>query len=645
MSCAPPELLARERLPEQCAGPSGLRGGRPAADSAGLKYWAFVSYSHSDSAWAAWLHKAIETYRVPARLRRRGGAAGEIPRNLYPLFRDRDELPSSADLGGKIHEALAQSRNLIVICSPKAAASRWVEQEIRAFRALGRGDRIFALIVDGEPKAAAGSIGRECFPPALRDGEPLAADARPGKDTRDAARLKLIAGILDVGLEELRQRERHRVLQQRLRGAISAIAAAAVLMLVYAGVADKGLDVPGAERLRHGLDRYHLSWFRPVRSEPEIRQAAGQAEASLIDRMRREWRDGSWQRPNSTRVTGPKVAISPWVTSQAMWAVFTAISPTDKALPDFLAVLEAPFAPGLPVEASGRKFGWFVSDADFPEAEPALMTIGAQAAALGRSDLLDPGQRSHLLSRLAYAQEASDIYRPVVDGGWNMYPQQDDPTAHATFATAEAFQALIELRHARLDWEGDPGRLDAMLHATFGWLVNQFDAASNPPGWHADPRRGPVADGLTLQIYAELLRCEDEDGISLPAAILQAIAGQIDGLLGRPMDYPVSAASYTRVFTNFDGTRVTRWQDVTFIWLPYAIEVAQRWLHRLERNGGSPEALLQAQRVLGYLVVDLGSRSFPDAESGKAPTFVASETLHALTSVMPVTVAQTLSRP
>jgi hypothetical protein len=626
--------LVRERLPEQRAGPIEFSQGPPAVDSSTFKYWAFVSYSHSDSTWAAWLHKAIETYRVPTRLRRRGDAAGELPRNLYPLFRDRDELPSSADLGGKIHEALTQSRNLIVICSPQAALSRWVDQEIRTFRALGRGDRILALIVDGEPKAAPGASGRECFPPALREGEPLAADARPGRDTRDAARLKLIAGILGVGFEELRQRERRRVLQQRLRRAISAIGGIATLMLAYVGVADKGLDVPGAERLRRGLDHYHFSLFRPVRSQPEIRQVAGRAQAALIDRMQREWLDGSWRRPNSTRATGPKVAISPWVTSQAMWAVFKAISPSDRTLPDFLAALDAPFAQELPVEAGGKKFGWFVSDADFPEAEPTLMTIGALATAIGRNDLLDPEQRRHFLSRLAYAQQAADIYRPVADGGWNMFPQQDEPTRHATFATAEALLALIELRHAHLDWEGNAAQVDAMLRATSDWLVNQFDATSNPPGWHADPGQGPVADGLTLEIYAELLRCEDEDGISLPAAILQAIPDQIDRLLGRPIEYPVAAASYTRIFTNFDGARVTRWQDVSFIWLPYAIDVAERWLRRLERNGGSPEAIVQTERVLGYLVVDLGSRSFPDAESGKAPIYVASETLHALASLL-----------
>jgi len=30
-----------------------------------FKYRAFISYSHADEQWATWLHKAIETYRVP----------------------------------------------------------------------------------------------------------------------------------------------------------------------------------------------------------------------------------------------------------------------------------------------------------------------------------------------------------------------------------------------------------------------------------------------------------------------------------------------------------------------------------------------------------------------------------------------------
>ena len=81
-----------------------------------FKYWAFISYSHQDRAWGDWLHKSLEQYRVPSRLIGRASRDEKIPARLFPIFRDRDELPSSADLGGVINEALAASRYQIVIC-------------------------------------------------------------------------------------------------------------------------------------------------------------------------------------------------------------------------------------------------------------------------------------------------------------------------------------------------------------------------------------------------------------------------------------------------------------------------------------------------------------------------------------------------
>ena len=119
-----------------------------------FRYRAFISYSHQDSAWADWLHKALETYRVPSRLVGAQTAAGTIPRRLLPIFRDRDELASATDLGGKVNEALEQSANLIVICSPRSATSHWVQQEVLAFKRLAHGGRVFCLIVDGEPHAS-----------------------------------------------------------------------------------------------------------------------------------------------------------------------------------------------------------------------------------------------------------------------------------------------------------------------------------------------------------------------------------------------------------------------------------------------------------------------------------------------------------
>ncbi|TBR39393.1 MULTISPECIES: TIR domain-containing protein [Dyella] len=197
----------------------------PSTPAPDFRYRAFISYSHHDAAWAEWLHKALETYRIPSRLVGSITSAGKVPRRLTPVFRDRDELASATDLSGKVNEALAESANLIVICSPHSANSRWVEEEVQAFRRLRHPDRIFCLLVEGEPQA------EECFVPALRPGrnhraEPIAADARKDKDGKRNAKLKLIAGMLDVSYDSLRQRE----LQRRIRR-LTAIAAAALFVM------------------------------------------------------------------------------------------------------------------------------------------------------------------------------------------------------------------------------------------------------------------------------------------------------------------------------------------------------------------------------------------------------------------------------
>jgi tetratricopeptide (TPR) repeat protein len=193
-----------------------------------MRYRAFISYSHADAATAAWLHRKLEAWRVPKRMRAENPA---LPDKLAPVFRDREELGSAGELGPQIQAALADSDALIVLCSPEAARSRWVDSEVRAFRAGGRGDRVFALIVSGEPHSGG---ERECFPPALRESEPLAADLRPGKDGRELALLKLIAGLLGVPLDTLRQREARRRHQRML--AVTSLAVVVMLVTSFLAV-------------------------------------------------------------------------------------------------------------------------------------------------------------------------------------------------------------------------------------------------------------------------------------------------------------------------------------------------------------------------------------------------------------------------
>ena len=107
-------------------------------------------------------HLVVRELRVPRTLVGRETARGMIPAGFSPIFRDRHELAASGDLGHTIREALAESRCLIVLCSPEAARSRWTNEEIFAFRkahpALIRGtiktldapDGVLAFLREGE---------------------------------------------------------------------------------------------------------------------------------------------------------------------------------------------------------------------------------------------------------------------------------------------------------------------------------------------------------------------------------------------------------------------------------------------------------------------------------------------------------------
>jgi MTH538 TIR-like domain (DUF1863)/Tetratricopeptide repeat len=216
------------------------------------RFRAFISYSHRDTGTVRWLHRALETYRVPRKLLGRETAFGPVPKTLAPIFRDRDELSASPDLSAELRAALAQSLFLIVVCSPAAAASRYVNEEVLTFKRLHGEKRVLALIVAGEPGASQGSApsDQECFPPALRfslaaDGSladvpaaPIAADLRKVGDGRRLALLKLLAALTGLRLDELAQREAQRR-AQRLRLVAGASLAACLFtggLAIYANV-------------------------------------------------------------------------------------------------------------------------------------------------------------------------------------------------------------------------------------------------------------------------------------------------------------------------------------------------------------------------------------------------------------------------
>ncbi|MBV8907802.1 MAG: TIR domain-containing protein [Sphingomonas sp.] len=224
------------------------------ADSARIprlrtRYYAFLSYSHKDKELADWLHRELEKFRVPSSLAGKLTANGVVPRRLTPVFRDQQDLSAGADLGEEIKAALAASQFLVVLCSPTAATSRWTNAEIENFKRTRPEGCVLAAVVAGEPFASEipGREAEECFPPALRykydrrghqttkKAEPLAADFRESGEGKRLAFLKLVAGMLGIGLDELVQREttrRHRRMAWLAAASLGGMAVTSTLAVV-----------------------------------------------------------------------------------------------------------------------------------------------------------------------------------------------------------------------------------------------------------------------------------------------------------------------------------------------------------------------------------------------------------------------------
>ncbi len=619
------------------------------------KYWAFISYSHADEEWAQWLHKSLETYKVPKKLVGRQTPLGALPRRVFPVFRDRDELPGASDLGGNIRQALTQSRYIIVICSPKSAISKWVNEEIKGFKSLGREHRVLCLIVDGEPNARPDSGQLECFPPAVRfrvnengeltdePTEPIAADARKGKDGRANAKLKLLSGILSVGYDELKQREKQRQLYRKLRIASSALIFLLATMLVYLVAADANINVPGGESVRTFLDRHNASLLRPVRTETEVRQAAAKSRRVLLDTFKNARMKEGWLINN---LAAPEKGGDVWSHSQALFAIFCTPDASAQELREFLPSLELPFTTNVAPEVNGVKYGWsgeslidekrqFVkATSESTEGVPTLWTLGAITVALGRPGLIEGAERARFESYLKYAQEAARLYRPLETGGWNLFPYQKDLSFHDPYTTTVALLVLLETKRGGLGWEGSTERRDAMLQSTAQWLASNFNEKSNPPGWKGTADEvNEIFDGLTIEIYALLLRAEAEAGFRIPENILAQIPRHLALTAARDLKFPTAKGEHIAFISDPNTKREYRMNEsVGFLWHPWAIDCSVRWLKRAAKFGATPEDIVRVRRALGHMVVDMGETATQKAASEWA--FVAAETLYGL-SVIP----------
>jgi hypothetical protein len=105
---------------------------------ASFTYDAFLSYSHQDGAVAAGIQKGL--HRIGRRM-------GRL--NALRVFRDSTDMAANPDLWGKVTDAMDRSRYLIVVLSPRAAASEWVNKEVAYWLEQRGPDQLLMVLAEG----------------------------------------------------------------------------------------------------------------------------------------------------------------------------------------------------------------------------------------------------------------------------------------------------------------------------------------------------------------------------------------------------------------------------------------------------------------------------------------------------------------
>ena len=189
-------------------------------------YDVFFSYRHKplDGEITEKLFNMVESYRLPDTLRARGC------QDVHRAFRDTEELAVSRILTDTIDKALHGTNCLIVVCSTDTPSSEWVDREVATFIELGKADRIFPLLITGNPETS--------FPPSLKRIPDIATrtmDIRiPGNpvkamlakaETELLKVIAVIAGCTEAELQREHKLRRNRRLVQRTAAAVAVLAA------------------------------------------------------------------------------------------------------------------------------------------------------------------------------------------------------------------------------------------------------------------------------------------------------------------------------------------------------------------------------------------------------------------------------------
>lgn len=207
------------------------------------KYLAFISYNSADDKWAKWLQRQLEKYNLPTIIKNERGEvikSYEKKPRKFKVFRYVSDL-NAKTLNEGLSAELDNSQNLIVICSPNSAKSKWVGKEIQHFIDTGRKKKIVTFIVEGSSYS---NDKNECLNKVLKDnfeeGDILGVNINESGDTsklfsKRKAVAKTVALLLEVpdAYSFLWNRYRHRIYRNLVLWAIGILLVLAALFYVW----------------------------------------------------------------------------------------------------------------------------------------------------------------------------------------------------------------------------------------------------------------------------------------------------------------------------------------------------------------------------------------------------------------------------
>jgi hypothetical protein len=116
------------------------------AAEGGAKYDAFISYSHAaDDQLALALRNGLQRFATPWRVFR-----WRNPVRALRIFQDQASLSANPALWPTIENALGSAEWFILLASPEAANSPWVEKEIDFWHRNKTVERLLIVQTDGE---------------------------------------------------------------------------------------------------------------------------------------------------------------------------------------------------------------------------------------------------------------------------------------------------------------------------------------------------------------------------------------------------------------------------------------------------------------------------------------------------------------